>query len=157
MEIITGYFVSRQQAIEATEYLRNKGFKGKISVMGRNSEEEDIDKTENMMRNTEDVSGGPNYGAAMGFGGVPIGLTAFMLQGSGQFFAGAPITGIFGGGLYNEVNGILNSWGIPKKEGEEIRRVIDSGNSVILLESEKNEKQFICDILQYKGAQNIHS
>lgn len=39
MEIITGYFNSSQQAVEAAEYLRQHGFKGEISIIGRHNEE----------------------------------------------------------------------------------------------------------------------
>jgi hypothetical protein len=156
MEMISGCFVSRQQALEAAEYLRNKGFKGEISVMGRNQEEDDIDKTDNVMRNTDNILGNPS-GASLGFGGVPIGLAALMMQGTGQMGMGGVIGGTIIGSLRSEVNEILTRSGVPKKEGEEIKRVIESGNSVILIKSEDNEKQFISDILQYKGAQNIHT
>jgi len=155
MEVITGYFVSRQQALEATEFLRQKGFKGEISVFGRNSEEEDIGKTDNIM-STDDILGMSSYGITLGFGGAPIAPVAFMPQGSGQLVVGGPIAGIVGGSLYSEANGILTSWGVPEKEGEEIKRVIESGNSVILVRSEESDKKFISDTLQYKGAQNIH-
>jgi hypothetical protein len=158
MEIISGYFVSRQQALEAAEYLRQKDFKGQISVMGHNNEEEDIGKTENLMNNTDYLSNMSNYGA-VGFGGVPIGpgFTPFMMQGSGSLVVGGALFGIVDGTIGGEVNGVLSKWGVPKKEGEEIKRVIDSGNSVILIKCEDNERQFVSNALEYKGAQNIHS
>lgn len=135
MGIISGYFVSRQQAQEAADYLHMKGFKGQISIIGRNSEEEDLDKTDNLTNNT--LVGMSDYGATWGFG--------------------IPIFGVVGGSLGNDENGVLNHWGVPKKEREEIKRVINSGNSVILIKSEENEKQFVSNVLKYKGAQNIHS
>jgi hypothetical protein len=155
MEIITGYFTSRQQSLEAAEYLRNKGFKDKISVMGENREEQDVDKTDNLMRNNN-ILGGSNYGVSLGFGGVPIGLTSLMLQGTGQIGMGGIMGGITIGSLRSEVHEILSHWGVPEKEGEEIKRVIDSGNSVILIQCEDDQKQFINDTLQHKGAQSIH-
>ncbi len=156
MEIISGYFVSRQQALEAAEYLRQKGFKGDISVMGRNNEEEDIGKTETLI-NADDISDMSYNGDSLGYGGVPIGLASFMLQGGGQFFTGGALPGVIGGNFGGEMNRVLSQWGVPKKESDEIKRVVDSGNSVILIKCEDNEKQFVSNSLQHKGAQNIHS
>lgn len=152
MQIISGYFISRQQALEAAEYLRQKGFKDEISVIGRNNEEEDIEKTETLI-NTDDIS---YNGAGLGFDGLPMGLASFMIQGGGQLFTGVAIPGVIGT-FSGEVNRMLSQWGVPKNEGEEIKRVVDSGNSVVLIKCEDNERQFVSNALQYKGAQNIHS
>jgi len=155
MEIITGYFISKDRAMEAAETLRNRGFKGEISVIGRHNDE---DFSENKSGYADGISGEFNYentGFPLGLAGMPA--AAFMIQGSGPYAAPLPIMGLFSEDNYGELTRKFTRWGIPKKEGEEIRKVIDSGNSVILVKSEENEKQFISDTLQYKGAQNIHS
>ena len=153
MEIITGYFSSKDRAVEAAETLRNRGFKGEISVIGRHNEEDFRGKARS---DTDDISGEYDYGITAlsgGLAGVPA--AAFMIQGSGSFSAALPIAGLIGN-YGGELTRTLTHWGVPKKESEEIKGVIESGNTVILIESEENEKLFVRDILQNKGAQNIH-
>jgi uncharacterized membrane protein len=156
MEIITGYFNSSQQAVEAAEYLRQHGFKGEISIIGRHNEEA-FRKAENARSNIDKITGMANYGVAGGLIGLSISLASFMLPGVGPLIAAGPIAGLIGGALGGELIAILTRWGVPEKEAEELTRVIESGNTVILIKNEENEEAFVRDTLQDKGAQNIHS
>jgi len=155
MEIITGCFISRGSAVAAAENLRSQGFKGEIYVLGRHNEE-DFRESENERSNTDNITGITNYGV-LGLAGVTTGFNTFMLPGSSSGVAVGPVSGLLGGAFDGELDGILNRSGVPKKEGEEIKRVIESGNTAILIECEEKEKMFVRDSLQHNGAQNIHS
>jgi hypothetical protein len=80
-----------------------------------------------------------------------------MVAGSVPVIVTGPFADLFGGALGGGIIEMLNRGGVPKHERNEINRVIESGNTVILIENEENEKPFVRSILQNKGAQNIHS
>lgn len=150
MEIITGYFMSKGQAVEAAEYLRSHGFKGKISVIGRHNKEDDREIEQS---DASDISSTFDTKVLDGFTSIPVAITAFVFQGpAGGVSIIDPNNQVFSGGL----NRTLADWGIPKIISEEIKSVVGSGNSIILIESDENDKVFVKDTLKVKGAQNIH-
>jgi hypothetical protein len=144
MQIISGYFINKGIALETADYLRKHGIKGSISVIGQRNEE---DNREN--NNIE-------YTGEQRIPGVELGMAGFIVQGNNMSGQTMPIAGMFTGLFGSGITGTLEEWGVPEEEGEEIRRVIESGNSVILVESDGKDKSLICDILKNKGAQNIH-
>lgn len=156
MEVITGYFSSRDSAVEAAEYLRIKGFKGQISVLGKHNKEDDPD-TDNRRSYTDNIIGINNFGGAEGASGGGIADFNAMMSSVGGLLVGSGFTGdTFGGNYSGNLTKIIARWGVPPRIGEEIRSVVSSGNSVILIECDEGEKSFIGNSLQYKGAQNIH-
>lgn len=155
MEVITGYFISRDNALEAAEFLRNKGFQGEISVLGRHNNEDDPE-TDNRRSDSDDVVGVNSFGDMRGINRDLAGYSAVTASGSGPLVGAGFIGGMFGGNYGGELNRIISDWGVPPRIGEEIRNVIASGNAVMLVECEDNEKSFISNSLQSKGAQNIH-
>lgn len=156
MDVITGIFDSSQKAAEVADYLRHHGFKGEISVVGRHNEEA-FREAENVRGNTDDVTGMAKYGVTGGLVGASIGLTAFMIPGIGPLVAAGPIAGLIGGALGGELIGVLTRFGVPEKEGEELKSIIESGKSVIMIKCEGNEKSSIVETLEQKGAENIRS
>lgn len=156
MDIIIGYFNRSQQAVEAAEYLRQNGFKGEISVIGRHNEDV-FREAENVRINKDDVTGMANYGVAGGIIGLSVGLASFMLPGIGPLIAAGPIAGLIGGALGGELIGVLTRFGVLEKDGEDLKRVIESGKTVIMIKCSENEKFFALETLQDRGAENVHS
>lgn len=154
LEIITGYFISKERAVEAAEHLRNQGFKGEISIIGQKNEE-DNREADNYRSNPDDITDIYNYGGVQMFAGS-FGSNTAMMGGSGPIFAVGPVIGMTGGTFGDYQSGIVNHWGVPKKVEEEIKAVVESGNTVILVSCEESEKQFVKETLLDKGAQNIH-
>jgi len=154
LEIITGYFISKERAVEAAEHLQNHGFKGEISIIGQETKE-DVRGTENNSSNLDDIPRISNFGVA-GVYAVSLGTNASLIGGSGPVFAAGPIIGMTSRTIGGEQSGSLNRWGVPKKVEEEIKSVVESGNIVVLINCEENEKHFVMATLLDKGAQNIH-
>lgn len=154
LEIITGYFISKDRAVEAAEHLRNNGFKGEISIIGRENDE-DLRETDNTGSNLNDIPGISNFGVAGLYAGA-LGSNASLMGGSGPLFAAGPIIGMTGGTFGGERTDIINRWGVPRNVEDEIKSVVESGNTVILINCDENEKQFVREVLLDKGAQNIH-
>lgn len=153
MEIITGYFTSRERGIEAAEYLRAHGFEGRVSVLGRNSEE-DNDKGIDRNSFSEGI-------AAAGVAAVPMGVNAYMSGAGpaftgGSIFAAGPIAGMFHRVWDGSLAGILGQWGVPEEVGNEIKDVIEAGNTAILVECNQEQKWNVHRMLEQAGAQNIH-
>jgi hypothetical protein len=145
MEIITGYFINRGQALEAADYLRSQGFKGEISVLGKGNEDD--------RQGNSDL---PDHSDNLGIGLLQSGFSATIMQGVGPIFATGPIAGFFYNNEGGELIEALNQWGVPDKVGKEIKGVIENGNAVILVECNSNEKWGVRDMLDHTGAQNIH-
>jgi len=156
MAVITGYFNSSQQAVQTAEYLRTQGFKGEISVVGPHNEEV-FRKLEDNKKSVNDISSMANYGVVGGLVGLSVGLASFfVLPGIGQLIALGPIAGLIGGAsggaLGGQLIGALNRSGASEQEGEELKRIIELGNTVILIKSGENEELFVKNTLRDNGA-----
>lgn len=144
MEIVTAYFINKEQALIAADYLRNHGFKGGISVLGGR---------ENDNLGNDDL---PDDLENAGISYLPFGFTATIMQGVGPVFISGPAPGLLYGTSNGDLTEILNQWGVPEQVGKEIKGIVKNGNAVILIECDSNEKWGVRDMLEHTGAQNIH-
>lgn len=154
MEIITGYFISRGPALEAARSLRRRGLKGEISVIGR---ENDEDFREKSHEGDADPTELPNLGVFGNATGIPGGLNAYNFAGSVPFMVPANIEGIYDRNYESGFDDVFADWGLPRDVEKEIKRVVEAGSSVILVECEERDKVTVIDALINQGAQNIHS
>ncbi len=152
MEIATGYFISRAPAIEAARLLERQGLK--IEVLGHQNQE---DFRERQVANDhEDDLEVPYFGFTGGNTGVASGINGYMMAGTGPLIAARPIVSLVNGGIGNDFREIMSNWGVPGDIESEIKSVIDSGSSVILVEYEPKDEAFVSETLKKQGAQNIH-
>ncbi len=152
MEIATGYFISREPAIEAAQELSNLGFKAE--VLGSENRE-DFHKRQ-MNGNYVDVLEAPLDGYAGINSGVATSVNSFMLSANGPVISANPLVNMVKAGMDTDFRGILNVWGVPKEIEHEIRNVIDTGGSVVLAEYDISKEKMVKRALEKKGAQNIH-
>lgn len=79
-----------------------------------------------------------------------------MIAGNEPLMAAQPIVSLAMGGLGNDFKDIMINWGVPVDIEKEIKSVINSGSSVLLVEYEPKDKSLVRDVLKKHGAQNIH-
>ncbi len=152
MEIATGYFISWAPAVEAARELNNLGFK--TEVLG-NENQEDFHEGQ-MTEDHPDVLEPPLDGYVGISSGVTAGVNSYMLSANGPVVSAKPLVNIIKAGMDREVNGILNAWGVPREIDHEIKSVVDSGGSVVLVEYEIIREDDVKRALKKNGAQNIH-
>lgn len=152
MEIATGYFISRAPAIEAARELGRNGCR--IEVLGHQNQE---DFRERQVANDQDDSlEAPYYGFTNENTGIASGINGFMLAGTGPLIPARPIVGLGSGGIGDDFRAVMINWGVPRSIENEIKSVIDSGSSVVLVEYDSKDKHEVSKTLQKHGAQNIH-
>lgn len=152
MEIATGYFISRAPAIEAARILERHGLK--IEVLGHQNQEDFRERQINAQH--EDNLEVPYFGFMGGTTGVTSGINTYVVGGTGPLIAARPIVSLVNGGIGHDFRDIMTSWGVPVDIEKEIKSVINSGSSVILVEYEPKDLALVKDILKRQGAQNIH-
>ncbi len=152
MEIATGYFISRAPAIEAARSLSRQGFK--IEVLGHQNQEDFRERqVANDHENGLEV---PYFGFMGGVTGAASGINGFMLAGTGPLIPARPIVSLVNGGIGSDFKEIMVNWGVPGDIENEIKAVIDSGSSVVMVECESGDKESVRETLKKQGAQNIH-
>lgn len=152
MEIATGYFISRAPAIEAARNLGRQGYR--IEVLGHQNQE---DFREGQVANDyDDTLEVPYFGFTNVNTGITSGINGFMLAGTGPLIPARPIISLADGEIDTDFRQIMHSWGVPVSIENEIRSVVDSGRSVVLVECESGDKQKVKASLEKHGAQNIH-
>lgn len=152
MEIITGYFISRGQALEAAKYLRDGGFEGKISVIGSQNREDEAGRRDGGYGLSDGISREAFAGSAVA---ATAGLSLLTVPGVGVP-AVAPILIAEDLPLLGGVKHILAERGVPEGLWDEIQNVVQTGNSVMVVECRSEESSDIENRLRQKGAQNIH-
>lgn len=152
MEIATGYFISRAPAIEAARTLSKHGMR--IEVLGYQNDEDFRERQiANQYKNDLDL---PYYGFMGGNAGISSGINGFFIAGSGPVIGVRPIVSLVNAGIGGEFREIMIDWGVPREVEQEIRSVVDAGNSVVLVECQSDKKSVVREILEKHGAQNIH-
>lgn len=151
MEIATGYFISREPALEAARTLSRQGFK--IEVLGQRNRE-DFRKGQMAGGNAEDLEA-PYFGVMGGTAGVAPGISGYMVSGTGLLDA-RTIVSLVNEGTGSNFKEIMINWGVPEDIEKEISSVIDSGRSVVMVECEAGDKGRVRELLVKQGAQNIH-
>ncbi len=155
MEVVTGYFISRGPALEAARFLRRKGLKGEISVIGRENSEDFREKSD--LGDDDDLTDLPNLGVIGNATGVPGGLNAYNFAGSAPFMIPRTVEGFSDRNYESDFDDVFTDWGLPREIEKEVKRVVEAGSSVILVECEARDKAVVKDALIKQGAQNIHS
>ncbi|MDF2989417.1 MAG: hypothetical protein K0R50_4927 [Eubacterium sp.] len=151
MEIVTGYFISRAPAIETARFLERNGFR--IEVLGHQNQEDFRERQ--VAAGIDDDLDVPYYGL-MGINTATSGINGFLIAGSGPLIAARPVVSLVNGGLGGDIRQMMIDWGVSRDIEHEIKTVIDSGRSVVMVECDTRDKAFVRETLEKHGAQNIH-
>ncbi len=151
MEIVTGYFISRAPAIETARFLERSGFR--IEVLGHQNQEDFRERQ--VAAGVDDDLDVPYYGL-MGINTATSGINSFLIAGSGPLIAARPIVSLVNGGLDGDFRQMMINWGVSRDIENEIKSVIDSGRSVVMVECDSKDTTFVRETLEKHGAQNVH-
>lgn len=140
---VVGYYDNENEAIDAIEELKRKGYStDDISVLSKSKDEVETVTEKTGTHAGEGAAAGALTGGALGgLGGVLAGLGALAIPGIGPIVAAGPIvaglTGAAAGAGIGGLAGALIGMGIPEKEAKEYETHFNEGKILVLLEDKK--------------------
>jgi uncharacterized membrane protein len=158
---VIGVFTSRDDAEQAVQELRSRGFRqNEISIIardesGRESGSGGIDTT---MGTGEQLGTGVSWGGAIGgLAGLLAGAGALAIPGIGPIVAAGPIAGVLSGAVTGGVAGGLLDWGIPEERGREYEQRLRSGGIIALVKADERRVSQAADIFRGNGARDVET
>lgn len=138
--IVVGSYANENEAIDAIEDLKRKGYStDDISVLSKSRDEvETVTEKTGTHAGEGAATGALTGGALGGLGGVLAGLGALAIPGIGPIVAAGPIvaglTGAAAGAGIGGLAGALIGMGIPEKEAKEYESHFNEGKILVLLD-----------------------
>ena len=155
---VVGVFESENQAKEAINELKRKGFdEREISLIAR-EKREGTEEEDEMTMAEQDLGDGMLTGGALGgLAGILAGAGALLIPGVGPIIAAGPLaaflSGVVGGGL---VGGLVD-YGIPEDRGRHFEERVKQGGILVTLKASDNEVSQAIEVLSLYGADDIES
>ncbi|SPF44276.1 conserved hypothetical protein [Candidatus Desulfosporosinus infrequens] len=163
---VIGYFEDSNQAGQAVNELKAKGF-NEISILGNeNSGSEDSKGGDNNGMSSRDqnksnatLTGGVVGGLAglgLGAGALgALGAAALLIPGIGPIVAMGPLAAALGGAVTGSVAGALIDYGIPKERSDFYETKIREGNTVIVLKTDEQKTDEVAKMMKNYGAKDV--
>jgi outer membrane lipoprotein SlyB len=158
---IIGYFEDSNQAGQAANELKEKGF-NEISILGNENGGKEGSKgrgKENQNLSNGTMTGGAIGGVAglaIGTGALgALGAAALLIPGIGPIVAMGPLAAALGGAVTGGVAGALVDYGIPKERSDFYETKIKEGKTVMILKSNEDKTDTVASILKNHGAKDI--
>jgi hypothetical protein len=162
---VIGYFQDSNQAGQAANELKSKGF-NEISLLGnekggvegkKGGDNQGIGFGQNISSGT--MTGG-TIGGLVGLGlgtGVlgALGTAALLIPGVGPIVAMGPLAAALGGAVTGGIAGALIDYGIPKEHSDYYESKIKEGNSVLVLKTDEQKTDEVSRIMRNYGAREV--
>lgn len=152
---VIGVFESPEQAVNAINRLKEKGYRKEfISIMAKNEEKVESVERSTDVHEEEDVAADAGKGALTGgilgaIGGLLVEGGVLLIPGVGPFIAAGPLmatlTGIVAGGAAGGLVGALIGLGIEKSEAKDYEDKLNEGNILVLVDTEDDSSDFVYD------------
>jgi len=164
---VIGYFQDSNQAAQAANELKEKGFK-EISILGNESggkegSNDSKGKGDDGMGWGNLSSGTKTGGAIGGVAGLALGTgalgalgaAALLIPGIGPIVAMGPLAAVLGGAVTGGVAGALVDYGIPQDRSDFYETKIKEGNTVMILKANEDKTDTVATILRNHGAKDV--
>lgn len=143
---VVGVFRTEDDAIDAIKELRHQGYsENEISVIAKDKKEVKHIQEETGSKASEGAAVGAGAGGILGgLGGLLLGAGALAIPGIGPIVAAGPIAAALGGAAVGAgaggLVGALIGLGIPEKEAKEYEEAVESGDILVLVETNEVER-----------------
>ncbi len=163
---VIGYFEDSNQAGQAVNELKDKGF-NEISILGNDKDRKEGSKgrdNKGMSFDNQNLSSGTMTGGAIGgLAGLglgagalgALGAAALLIPGIGPIVAMGPLAAALGGAVTGSVAGALVDYGIPKERSDFYETKIKEGNTVMILKTDEGKTDAVASILRNHGAKDV--
>ncbi len=163
---VIGYFQDSNQAGQAANELKTKGFK-EISLLGNDKggvEGGEGGENRGMSFGGQNIAQGTMTGGTIGglvglvLGtGVlgALGAAALLIPGVGPIVAMGPLAAALGGAVTGGIAGALVDYGIPKEHSDYYENKIKEGNSVLVLKTHQQKTNEVVNIMKNYGAREV--
>lgn len=162
---VIGYFKESNQAGQAANELKGKGFT-EISILGnenRGKENSSKDTNEMSFENQNlsngTVTGGTIGGLAglgLGAGALgALGAAALLIPGIGPIVAMGPLAAALGGAVTGGIAGALVDYGIPEERSDFYETKIREGNTVLVLKTDEQKTDEVAKMMKNYGAKEV--
>lgn len=163
---VIGYFEDNNQAGQAANELKGKGF-NEISILGNeNGGKEESKDRDNIGLNFENqnLSNGTLTGGTIGgLAGLGIstgalgalGAATLLIPGIGPMIAMGPLAAVLGGAVTGGVAGALIDYGIPKERSDFYETKIREGNTVLVLKTDEQKADEVAKLMRNHGAKDV--
>jgi uncharacterized membrane protein len=158
---VIGYFESGNQAGQAANELKNKGF-NEISILGNDSGEKENSKSrdDNGMNISNGAMTGGTIGGLAGLSlgtGVlgALGAAALLIPGVGPIVAMGPLAAALGGVVTGGVAGALIDYGIPEERSNFYETKIREGNSILVLKTDEQKTNEVVSLMRDHDAKEV--
>ncbi|MEA4900759.1 DUF1269 domain-containing protein [Desulfitobacterium sp.] len=162
---VIGYFEKSDQAGQAANELKGKGFT-EISILGNeNGGKKNSSRDTNGMsfenQNLSDgtVTGGTIGGLAglgLGAGALgALGAAALLIPGIGPIVAMGPLAAALGGAVTGGIAGALVDYGIPEERSDFYETKIREGNTVLVLKTDEQKTDEVAKMMKNYGAKDV--
>lgn len=159
---VIGYFEDSNQAGQAANELKAKGF-NEISILGNeNGGKEDSKGRDN--NGDQNLSSGTMTGGAIGgLAGLglgtgalgALGAAALLIPGIGPIVAMGPLAAALGGAVTGGVAGALIDYGIPKEHSDFYETKIREGKTVVILKTDEQKTDEVAGMMRNNGAKDV--
>ncbi len=151
-KVVLGIFHDRNQAEEALEELKNRGFDRDISLVAREDEQEGGGG----IMGGQDLSEGAFTGGALGgIAGLLTGVGALLIPGIGPIIAAGPIAATLTGVVTGGIAGGLVDFGIPEERGEFFEEQVRQGGILVSMKAADEKVEEAASILREHGASDV--
>lgn len=161
--VTAGLFADSKSAGSAIAELKNKGYTKDISVISKESVDEQV-KVQDIKKDVGDgVAAGATTGAAMGAAAVGLaallaGAVSFVIPGAGVVVLGplaAILTGAAAGALTGGIVGALVDAGFPEEKARMYEHQLQLGDTLVSVSSADDKSDEISMILRQHGASDV--
>lgn len=133
--VVVGVFHDQQQAEQAVNELKRKGFEQEISLVVKEDEGEQ-EQEEVISMEEQDLSEGTATGGILGgVAGLVAGAGALLIPGVGPIVAAGPLAATLTGVVTGGIAGGLIDFGIPEERGEYYEEQVRQGGILVTLRS----------------------
>ncbi|MGF7185888.1 putative membrane protein [Desulfitispora alkaliphila] len=150
---VVAVFNSKDQAEEAVNALRDKGFDQEISILAK---EQNNESEQGVTMENDSVSDGATTGGVIGgLTGLAVGAGALVVPGLGPLIAAGPIAGLLSGAATGGVAGALVDFGIPEAESKRYEEEVKQGNILVTVECNRDRADDAMSMLGEKGSNDV--
>lgn len=153
-QTIIGVFVSRSNAENAVNSLRQQGFtKEEINIISKKHKKDNQSGNDS---EEDDILDGTLTGSTLGgIGGLLLGAGALVIPGIGPIIAAGPITGAISGAIAGGITGGLIDWGIPAEESHHYEQEVVQGSVLAIIRTDLGKVNSVAQILRQNGAKEV--